>query len=50
LTPALPSRHALIARGRQAALQVIAARFAEEIADGTSIAFSSAGMYRLTSL
>ncbi|WP_454275219.1 hypothetical protein [Roseovarius sp. MBR-154] len=50
LTPALPSRRALIARGRQAALRVIAARFADEIAGGTSIAFSSAGMYRLPTL
>ena len=50
LTPALPSRRALVARGRQAALRVIAERFAEEIADGTSIAFSSAGMYRLPAL
>ncbi|HMB13846.1 MAG TPA: hypothetical protein VKN37_07550, partial [Roseovarius sp.] len=50
LTPSLPSRRALVARGRQAALRVIAERFSEEIADGTSIAFSSAGMYRLPTL
>jgi len=50
LTPALPSRRALVTRGRQAALRAIALRFAEEIADGSSIAFSSSGMYRLPAL
>ena len=47
LTPSLPSRRALVSKGRQAALRAIALRFAEEIADGTTIAFSSSGMYRL---
>ncbi|MDT8325766.1 MAG: hypothetical protein RQ750_00065 [Roseovarius sp.] len=50
LTPALPSRRALVAKGRQTALRVIAERFAEDIEDGSSIAFSSSGMYRLPAL
>lgn len=50
LTPALPSRRALVAKGRQTALRVIAQCFAEDIADGSSIAFSSSGMYRLPAL
>jgi hypothetical protein len=50
LTPSLPSRRALVAKGRQTALRVIAQRFAEDIADGSSIAFSSSGMYRLPAL
>ncbi len=50
LTPPLPSRRALVAKGRQTALKVIAERFADDIADGYSIAFSTAGMYRLPSL
>lgn len=50
LTPALPSRRALVAKGRQTALRVIAQRFAEDIEDGSSIAFSSSGMYRLPAL
>ncbi len=48
--PMLPSRRALVAKGRQTALRIIASRFASEIADGSSIAFSRAGMYRLPSL
>lgn len=47
---ALPSRRALINKGRQTALRVIATRFADELADGSSIAFSTAGMYRLPAL
>ncbi|MDW3117222.1 MAG: hypothetical protein R8G60_05115 [Roseovarius pacificus] len=50
LTPALPSRRALITKGRQAALHAIALQFADDIADGSSIAFSSSGMYRLPAL
>jgi len=50
LTPALPSRRALVTKGRQAALRAIALRFADEIADGSSIAFSPSGMYRLPAL
>ncbi len=50
LTPSLPSRRALVAKGRQTALRVIAQRFAEDISDGSSIAFSSSGMYRLPAL
>lgn len=50
LTPPLPSRRALVAKGRQTALRVIAERFADDIASGNSIAFSSAGMYRLPAL
>ena len=49
-TPALPSRRALINKGRQTALRIIATRFADELAEGNSIAFSSAGMYRLPAL
>ena len=50
LTPALPSRRALISKGRQTALRIIATRFADDLADGGSIAFSTAGMYRLPGL
>jgi len=46
----LPSRRALVVKGRQTALRIIAARFASEIADGSSIAFSPQGMYRLPAL
>ncbi|WP_135501522.1 hypothetical protein [Roseovarius aestuariivivens] len=48
--PFLPSRRALVAKGRQTALRIIAARFANQIADGSSIAFSQQGMYRLPAL
>ncbi|MFB9149234.1 hypothetical protein [Roseovarius ramblicola] len=48
--PALPPRRTLIARGRQAALRVIAARFSDTLADGGALGFSSAGMYRLPGL
>ena len=48
--PLLPSRRALVVKGRQTALRIIAARFAAEIADGSSIAFSPQGMYRLPAL
>jgi hypothetical protein len=48
--PMLPSRRALVVKGRQTALRIIAARFAAEIADGSSIAFSPQGMYRLPAL
>lgn len=50
LSPSLPSRRALINKGRQTALRIIAQCFAEDIADGSSIAFSSSGMYRLPAL
>lgn len=46
----LPSRRALVAKGRQAALRIIAERFADDISDGSSLAFSSSGMYRLPAL
>lgn len=46
----LPSRRALVAKGRQTALRIIAARFAGQISDGSSIAFSRSGMYRLPAL
>lgn len=42
----LPSRRALVDRGRQAALGAIAERFADDIADGACIVFSAAGMSR----
>lgn len=48
--PALPSRRALVVKGRQTALRIIAARFAEEIADGSSLGFSPHGMYRLPAI
>jgi len=50
LTLSLPPRRALVAKGRQAALRVIAERFSDEMADGGALAFSSAGMYRLPTL
>ena len=46
----LPSRRALITEGRQTALRAIAALFADDIKDGSAIAFSPAGMYRLPTL
>ncbi|MEM8541277.1 MAG: hypothetical protein AAGF25_10015 [Pseudomonadota bacterium] len=48
--PALPSRRALVVKGRQTALRIIASRFADEIADGSSLAFSPQGMYRLPAI
>jgi hypothetical protein len=48
--PALPSRRALVVKGRQTALRIIASRFASEIADGSSLAFSPQGMYRLPAI
>ncbi len=48
--PSLPSRRALVVKGRQTALRIIAARFAAEIADGSSLAFSPQGMYRLPAI
>lgn len=48
--PALPSRRALVVKGRQTALRIIATRFAEEIADGSSLGFSPHGMYRLPAI
>ncbi|RKF14965.1 hypothetical protein D6850_08875 [Roseovarius spongiae] len=49
-TPRLPSRRALISEGRRTALRAIASIFADDIADGGSIAFSPAGMYRLPTI
>ncbi|MEM1176668.1 MAG: hypothetical protein AAGI27_17880 [Pseudomonadota bacterium] len=43
----LPSRRALITKGRQTALRIIAARLSRDIADGGAVAFSNSGMYRL---
>ncbi len=48
--PSLPSRRALVVKGRQTALRIIATRFASEIADGSSLAFSPQGMYRLPAI
>ncbi len=48
--PLLPSRRALLVKGRQTALRIIASRFAADIADGSSIAFSAQGMYRLPAI
>lgn len=47
ITAPLPTRRVLVTKGRQTALRVIAERFADEIADGSTIAFSASGMYRL---
>ncbi len=41
---------ALVAQGRRTALRVIAHCFADQLADGSSIAFSPAGMYRLPAI
>ena len=41
---------ALVAQGRRTALRVIAQRFADQMTDGSSIAFSPAGMYRLPAI
>ncbi|MFD0858524.1 hypothetical protein [Roseovarius aquimarinus] len=46
----LPPRRALLSEGRRTALRAIAAQFADDIAQGQSIAFSPAGMYMLPSL
>jgi len=43
----LPPRRVSLAQGRQAALRAIAGRFADDLADGSALGFSSAGMYRL---
>lgn len=48
--PMLPSRRALVVKGRQTALRIIATHFADQIIDGSSIAFSPQGMYRLPAL
>lgn len=47
---AFPQRRGLVTRGRQAALHLIAERFADELADGGALGFSNAGMYRLPAL
>lgn len=49
-TTRLPPRRALVLKGRQTALRIIAARFSGEMSDGSSIAFSPCGMYRLPAL
>lgn len=53
-TPMTLSRHTLprahIVKGREMALRVIARHFADQLADGSSIAFSPAGMYRLPAI
>ncbi len=46
----LPSRRALVREGRRTALRAIASVFADDMADGSSIAFSPAGMYRLPAM
>ena len=46
----LPPRRALAVGGRQIALRIIATRFADQLADGSAIAFSPHGMYRLPAL
>lgn len=46
----LPSRRVLVENGREAALRIIARHFARDIIDGSSIAFSPQGMYRLPAL
>ncbi|WP_272009280.1 hypothetical protein [Roseovarius sp. ZX-A-9] len=46
----LPTRRALISEGRQTALRAIASIFADDISDGSSIAFSPAGMYHLPAI
>lgn len=46
-TRPLPVNNALVAKGRQIALRVIAEHFADEIAEGNSVAFSGSGMYLL---
>ncbi|MFK7940857.1 MAG: hypothetical protein AB8B82_15860 [Roseovarius sp.] len=50
LTPRDKAPRALVAQGRQNALRVIARRFADQLADGSTLAFSPAGMYRLPSM
>lgn len=47
LATALPSRRSLVRAGRHAALGMIATVFADKLANGRSIAFSTAGMYQL---
>ena len=41
------SRKALVTKGRLTALRAIAERFADDIAEGNSIAFSPDGLHRL---
>lgn len=50
LASALPQRHALVSKGRDIALRVIAECFADDIARGGAIAFSKTGMYRLPAI
>ncbi len=47
LTAPLPRRQALVAKGREIALQTIAERFADDIAGGASLVFSTDGMNRI---
>ena len=44
------SHRSILAQGRRTALQIIARRFADQLKDGSSIVFSSAGMYRLPAI
>lgn len=48
--PPTTASRALIAQGRQSALHAVARRFARQMADGSSIVFSPAGMYRLPAM
>ncbi len=45
-----PGHRALVAMGRKRALECIAGFFADQMADGSSIAFSPVGMYRLPAM
>ena len=47
--PQLPSRRALVAKGKQTALRIIATRFAPLIEDGSSISFSDSGIKHVPS-
>jgi len=48
--PRQAAQRALVAQGRKTALRVIARRFADQLSDGSTIAFSPAGMYRLPAM
>jgi hypothetical protein len=50
MSPRDTAPRALVAEGRKKALRVIARRFVDQLADGSSIAFSPAGMYRLPTI
>lgn len=50
VAPRISSTRKMVAEGRKTALRIIAQRFTDQLADGSTIAFSPAGMYRLPAM